>query len=461
MSTALREAFDDLTADVAPFVVADDLGATAWRTGRRRRARRLLARSALVVAATAALATALLPGLTGSRAVEPAEERTGPGVTGYPERIEDPWWLGDLPDRPGPAAAVLSVVGPENAVGWRVVAEDGRSWRLSPHYSAGGDRPSLSPDGRYLGYRSGLDGPYVLHDLVRGVRHRFAERDPRAPVVWPGYLVTGETPTFWSPDGTRLLVPAMLNFTTPGALVLGVDGSMALVPAVDERDQFRYVPPGELSGWAGDHLLAWVKESGERGTAGYAVTVHVTDPTGAPVRSFPLRPGSPWAAEAALAGQWAAQVSPDGRELLVIEQEGGEQVLRQFAMDDGAELDPPRRVRYPLACGVSWVGGSLAVPVDSRDGDRHRAGTMLSEPDGWRDVVGVDPVLDSRCLIWASDALAGPGHRSLLDIDAWPWTWRWREILAGALLLAVLAWLLPRLVPPARRGARAFRDAFR
>ncbi|MEV4411149.1 hypothetical protein [Catellatospora sp. NPDC049609] len=457
MSTALREAFDDLVEDVAPFVVADDLGATAWRTGRRRRSRRLLARSALVVAATALAAAALLPGLAGTRALppEPADRGTGPGVTGHPTRIEDPWLLDDLPDRPGPAAALLSVVGRDNAIGWRVVAASGHSWRLSRHYSAGGDRPTLSPDGRYLAYRTEKGWPYVIHDLVEGRRIVFRHQ-PAPGQDGTSYLVSGESPTYWSPDGTRLLVPAFSFEAQDGVLVLDVDGTERFTPAPGEAGGSPNAAPWLSAGWADDRTPAWVRLSRTQDRAGREVTVQLTDLAGARVRSLALRPATPWQGD--FPEQWTATVSPDGRELLVLDDVSGGAVLaRRFAMADGAELGTGVRVDGSPRCGTSWVGSTPAIAVAVPNGSRGGASTALLEPAGPRRVVAVDPALDSRCLVWAADALAGEARRGLFGMDAWALTWRWRELLVGALAMAVLA----ALARPAIRLGRLFRNAFR
>ncbi|WP_155372701.1 TolB-like translocation protein [Catellatospora vulcania] len=432
MTSRLSDAFDDLTAEVAPFVVRDDLGRTAWRAGRRRRTRRLLTTSSLAVTALAVLAMTVLPWAGGPRALTPAGGEAG--VTGYPQRIGHQWWIGELPERPGPVAGLVEIVDQESETdGWHVFSEHGHLWRLAPHFGGTGDWPALSPDGRRLGYLTDQDGPYVIRDLATGRTTSFPSIGDATIGRPSAYLVAGQSPNFWSPDGAHLLLHASLPPVTPGAAILGMDGSVRFAPRNDL---------GHPAGWAGDDRLVWVKATGDDPAApGYAVTATTTDLAGAPVGAVTLRPADGWRQDGHL-NQWSPATSPDGTELLVSEYlSAGEDraAVRRFSLSDGGERGSATVDHVTTPCGASWAGDVPAVPLNLPDTGEGYASTVLLEPAGPRRVVTADPELDTRCLIWAAGALAGEPHGWPFGLATPWWTWWWREILVGVWMLAAVA----------------------
>ncbi|MBV1853512.1 hypothetical protein [Catellatospora tritici] len=437
MTSNLRDAFDDLSADVAPYVVGDDLGRTSWRAGRRRRTRRLVTTYGLAVAAMTVLALAV-PWPVASQALTPASGDAR--ATGFPQRIEHQWWIGDLPDQPGPVAGLVEIVDAEaSSRGWHVLSQHGHLWRLPSANGGAGDWPALSPDGRHLGYLTAREGPYMLRDLVTGTALAVPSVSAGDTLLSSPYWVSDQSPTFWSPDGTRLLLPggerAPLTFS---GLIVGVDGSVR--PA--SHDDL-----GFPAGWAGPDRVAWVKVSGDRDTSEYTMIATVTDLTGAPVHAATLRPAAGWRPGGNL-NQWSPVVSPGGEELLVSDYlpGGGNQAeVHRFSLRDGTDLGTTTVDDVLTPCGVTWVGDVPAIPLDLPNMGDGNASTVLLEPGGPRRVVTADPGLGTGCLIWASDALAGEAHGWPFGLSTAWWTWWWREILVGAVALTVLAWGYVRL----------------
>ncbi|MDI1464114.1 hypothetical protein QEZ54_24305 [Catellatospora sp. KI3] len=428
MTSDLRDAFDDLSADVAPYVVGDDLGRTAWRAGRRRRTRRLAATGGLALAAAAVLAL-IAPWPVIPQTLGPAG--TDARATGYPQRITHQWWLSDLPDRPGPLAGLVEINGPDT-FGWRALSQHGNQWRL-PQGIGTGDWPALSSDGRRLGYLAAQEGPYVLRDLVEGTQLRIPSISGGTIGLPARYWVGDQTPTFWSPDGAHLLLSGgerTADGTPPAGLIVDLTGSVRSVPG----------DLGFPAGWAAADRPVWVKVSGADGRSEYKVTATTTDLTGTPVTTVTLRPSDAWPGGGGL-NQWSGLASPTGDQLLLTGYLTGDRgEVRRFSLRDGTELGVTTVDDVWVPCGSSWAGEVAAMPLMLRSDDGGTASTALLRPDGPRQVVAADPDLSATCLVWASDALAGEAHGWPFGLSTAWWSWWWREILAGAAALAMLLW---------------------
>jgi hypothetical protein len=431
MSTPLRDALEDLVTDVAVHVVPEDLGPRAWASGRRRRWRRRIVPATVVVAA-ATLAVAVTP-LTGElRSGQAAADRDR-GVGGYPVRIGHQWWTRALPDRPGAVAALVQA-GPDNGpLVWYGVSETGHHWRLPDTWTGEDHHPAISRDGLRIGYLLGRHGPYVIHDLGAGTRTTFAAvGGGTLPIATP-YYVEGQSPSFWSPDGRRVAQNgALRDLSTAGAVVLSIDGSLAYV-----RKGEGSADNGFIAGWVGDDALLWVKwwPPGENAGATATVVATVTGLDGAVRHTVMLHPNSPWLGD--FGSQWAATISPDAGEVLVIDESSGEGAIRRFALADGRETAPPMSIPdLAMPCGADWAGSEPTV-----QGYDHSAGaafTAVWRGGEFRTAVTVEPGVGARCLVWASDALSGKAHGSFLGTTTAWWSWWLREI-AAALGLAAAA----------------------
>uniref|UniRef100_UPI00356B4C29 hypothetical protein n=1 Tax=Nocardioides sp. TaxID=35761 RepID=UPI00356B4C29 len=413
--TDLREPLEDLVAEVPAYVGAD--AGAAWRAGRRRRHRRRLGTVA-AVAALVVLAGGVVNQLP--RASEPpvAGGDPAPGVTGHPGHVLKPWFERDLPDQPGPLALLVHEGGSQ----WHGVSAEGRTWRVGADVPVDDFPPVLSEDGRMLGFLDDGSG-YVIRDLVTGAEHRFDEIGdnrsiPRDETHW----LAPQTPGFWSPDGSRLFLPAHAWDTDAdgGGLVLDPDGSVQPVP--------RRV--GWMAGWLDADTLAWVRASGE-GRARTAALV-ATRVTGEVVKRVPL---DLRAREVDGLSQWSPTLSPD-RARLAVALGHTTGALVTISTLDGSVI---RRENVGIdgGCVTSWTDGEPAF--SNYDG-------TLATTSG-RVQVSVDPRMDIYCVMAAADALAGERHVGLaqrLFGDTWL-AWRWREVAVGALggiaMLGAGAWL--------------------
>lgn len=455
----IRDALDDLVTEVPSHVVPDDLAGTAWRSGRRRRIRKRIAGSVGAVGVVAALVVAILPVVNNLSSAPPASEPGdpgGPGVTSYPQRIGHQWWVRDLPDRPGPAAAVIKV---EGGGSWNVVSPGGHRWRL-PTDGYVGTQPTISPNGRYVGYLSSDDGPYVIHDLVTGQQTEFAEIGAGLGTIDTRYIFYDQSPSFWSPDGSQISIPGKSRGThgdgTATRLVLGVDGSLTQVKA--EGD----VRLGYAAGWASDDELVWVAERradpADWDSPVEEIVARVTSLDGSVVESVPLSLSSPEQSAERL-NQWGAVAQPGGSELLLVE--GNQEmsyddaVVRQFSLSDGSVTAGRVLVAGEAAvCGPGWTGERVTLPVHTDDSMT----TVMIDDGQPRSVVATEPGLQTYCIVWAGDALAGEANGGLFGMSTAWWTWWWREIIAGLTLIVIgmaVWWWRRRHRPfelPASRG---------
>lgn len=427
MTSALHDVLDDLATTAAPHVVSPDLAVTSWRAGRRRRVRRRLGAGLAAVAAFAAVVGTLAQVVP----VRPdAATTAGQVVAGYPKRIGHQWSVTMLPDRPGPMAGLLRVQTNETFE-WHVFSSTGHRWLVPMAFTGNDDRPTISRNGRYLGYLADRQGPYVIHDLVTGSRVEFPDIGSGLMGVTSKYTMFGHHPTYWSPDSRWLVHSGALRAeeSSSFSLLLGVDGSLReLTP------EFGGFP----AGWVDAEHLAWYRSDSNQKRS---PTVSVTRLDGTLVVNDTLHAGSPWEGE--VFGQWAVTLSPDGTTLAVTEDRATKDALRRFAMTGRRETGSPITVAGRAeVCTMSWAGND---PVVAAHWPEYNGSLLAVKADGkvLTPLVRVEP--EAGCVMLAEAALNGHAHG--LIKASWPspvWWW-WREIVAGAAILAVAAgWLLVR-----------------
>ena len=430
MTNTLHEALDELVAAVPGQVVSDRLAEVAWKSGRRRRLRRRVAGVALAIG-IAAMAGALISSLADDlRSVPPADHRDGARVHGYPQRIGHQWLVRGLPDRPGPAAGLMWRGA--KADSWYVVSETGHRWHLPMGRRVDDAFPTISPDGRRLGYLVDALGPYVIRDLVTGARVEFPEIASGWGLAQAKYQFSGQQPAFWTADGSRLALHASLRPTPggvgrAGALVLDVSGSLREVAGVN----------GSLAGFSGPDRLVWIPRPEETPTTpATGLTALITTLDGTESRTVPLRFDTPWQADDG-PNQWSAVTSPDGEEVLIMEERGSDDaVVHRFSLRDGTEVGTTVTVSIPPACGAGWADSTPAVATFDYTADN--AATAMIDDGKARPIVVVEPGENVLCLVWASDALTGRAHGGLLGLATGWWSWWWRETLLALLMVTVL-----------------------
>jgi len=429
MSNQLHEPLHDLLAEVPSYVVPD--ARAAWTAGATRRTRRRVASGGLVVLLVL-LVGAGIGVLPHSLDVAPADQ-SGGGGHGHPTRIDYPYWTRDLPDEPGPVAGVLDRVSSRGAsdepLGWYAVSPTGRLWHLP---GSNNDLiPALSPDGTQLAYLDTRPGRgFEIRHLGDGSTIGIdIGADPASREPW---LLDLQSPSFWSPDSSRLLVPVVAARSNhrPGvdALVLDDRGTTEVR---QPRTREAVMPVG----WASDSSLAWLAWHETKGTVD-AARVLVTDDRGRLQRTVRLdiTPGL------GDLSQWAGVVSPDGRTLALgatAQRHRSDIQIYDLAMG-GLRATMPGVPDAADTCLPSWGGGTLQVPTESNDRD-----AVLRSVNGSSTILA-DPRLNAGCSLWATGALDGPGHGGLggtLFGQSTSWlSWHWRETaVAGAGGLVLLA----------------------
>lgn len=385
----LHEHLDDLVEAPAREVRVD--AAAAWAGGVRRRRWRTALAGAGAALAIVLVVLAAASGWPQPRAVDPTGPDGRPGVTGHPDRIEAPWWVRDLPARPGPLAGLVELESGE----WRAVSASGQQWGLPDNSDT---TPALSADGTMLALAPD-DGPYELRDLVSGDDRRFDEVSATEETA---YWVSPQQPVTWSPDGSTVAAPGGARGGANGAVAMDVDGSVSVVRR----------PSGAtyVIGWVGDDRLAWL------GTPQDPVYVE-TDLAGDVLRRVEL-PSLPRGTS-----QWSGSLSPDGRSLAIAGSRSGSAMIYDLITRKQSAYPPlsPAPSTPDVACPITWVGDEPVVPThDDVLGGRVRT----------------DPRLGTvTCSTWATDAVAAGPQQSLTD----RLPWRWREIGAGTLGALVLA----------------------
>lgn len=405
-----HDLLEDLVRDVPRHVVPDIPG--AWRVGARRFRQRRVAVSALGLGLVLMLGLAVV-GFDPGSDVEPADG----GVGGYPAQIPMPLFLTDLPDRPGPMAAVM-----ESTQGWVAVDDAGRSWRIPDVSRYSDSHPTLSDDGGLLGYlreTSETRSEYVVLDLVEGGSTSYPDigdgtldegGDPRARQT---FYENGQSPGFWSPDGKWLSIYGTSHEDPrPGPLLLGPDG------------QIRVLGVGTWPvGWLGANRLVMIQANGRLKTVSTSgkvvsqVTLSVPD-------GFELF------------GQWAGRLSPDGSTVAIgldrVSNEtmyGPTYAVATFDVATGQLIRDFGLGAVQESCLLAWQGDRVLGWVYESGLEDLDSGEVVITPSSRWDEAG--------CLMAAAKSLNGersPGP-GLVEWRYWGWLWEWKKLL-GALLVS-------------------------
>jgi hypothetical protein len=373
-----------------------------------------------------ALAAGLVGVLPRSSDVPPADGESR-GVNGYPSRIEKPWFLRDLPERPGQIAATVEL----DDGRFLAVSASGGVWEIPQSRRARDFFPSLSADGRMIGYLRD-QGTYVLRDLVSGEETEFDQvgdnvgNGRRAQTWWTQQQVPG----FWSPDGSTQLLSAWRwdDDRSNVVLLLGADGSL--------REVERPAAVAYPLGWLDDGTLGWLAVEGRRREA--TVSLVVTTESGADLRREPLSGTRPHGLN-----QWSGSLSPDGAVLSVTLPRIDSARVSTFSTTDGSRLENDHTtMSLASVCTTTWRGDEVVLPLI--EGEIASLVSLSGER-----VVAVDPALGAYCVMTAANALGGERHRAVGDLFGTTWlSWHWREVLLGILgagaLAGAFAWFLRR-----------------
>lgn len=435
----LREALDRAVRDEAAEVHVD--GVRAWQDGQRRRVRQRVGAAVAAVAVLAVGGTAIAAITHHAAEPQPASPRSG--ASEHPLRLDYVYWDSDLPATSGPLAGLVERAG-EDGSGWYAVSPAGRLWRVDTD-SAVDVVPAVSPDGTHLGYmRGGVeDAVWVLADQDDGSEQTFSQIGTGVGAATQRYFQASQAPSFWSPDGSALLVRIGANrpriTAEPAAAVLGTDGGFEVIPTPRRADDG--VTP---VGWVDDDRVALVGvDSTTRDLNLWVVDAH----TGRAMHRFEL---PTFTAEYNRTYQWFGSISPGADRLATAADVDGE--IRYFALGafSGPHIRSSPAVPHAAdTCPASWTSTDLYVPTvtDRASGDS----AVLVRADGTETILA-DPRLDVRCSVWARTALEGPEHRTIgsrLFGHNTSWlSWHWREVfvstLSGVLLLGGAALLVLR-----------------
>jgi hypothetical protein len=428
--SGLRDLMDEAVRESVEAIRVDP--AAARLEGRRRRTKTRLWAS-LSVAAVAVVATAGLSAIDGEP-FEPGTTSSGTEVAEeLPVRLDYTYWDDPQPSITGPLAGLIERNG-DGVSGWWSVSPEGHLWRLSFMNDV---VPSLSPDGTHLGSLPGLNqqATYVITNQVDGTKVEFPQigggfSDARVEGYDHAhrYFVSMQTPSFWSSDGTQLLI--RMGTTNPdstesvAAGILGVDGSLTTVPLPDGAGG-----GATPVGWVGNHYV--VLAGSAQGRAAPTQVWLVDTTTQQVAREFTVRRNAGFQQM----DQWLGSVW-NGTKLAMVSP-GAAGRIRFYAMSPGMAGQLVGTLpSVPLladTCPLSSSSSDLYVPtLTSRDGDS----AILMRANGGV-AVRADPRLDVVCSVWARTALEGQLHtgwtaRFFGANTSWL-SWHWREVAGGSL----------------------------
>ncbi|MDW5328461.1 hypothetical protein [Plantactinospora sp. KLBMP9567] len=352
----------DMLGEVAEHAKVYDVTGRAVRVARRRRH---AARLAPVAAAAAVVAFGAVA-VVGLRPDPPVGQTVVavPTVDWLPERLDLPASGPDPLPATGPVGRGVLVYADlrRDAPAPVLLTEDGRQHRLAqPVTSAQGashTRPTLSPDGRWLGEQR--DGRYVLRDLTGTARHQLTE---------------GSSPVAWSPESRWLLLTDNLDEDAAPVRLDLTSGERRQVPGVDSE---RWQPVAVLP--SGEAVLLGVPKGSTRRTS---LELRLVDAAGAaePTRfQFELRL---YLRPAESVGWETPRLSPDGRALLfsVVELADPEQGMP--GLDHGGEL-----IRVDL---TSKAVRRIPLPYADRPGPPAPSPSPAAARAWWNEPLGYLP----------------------------------------------------------------------
>ncbi|MFY1688946.1 TolB family protein [Plantactinospora sp. WMMB782] len=355
----------DMLGEVAEQAKVYDVTGRAVRVARRRR---LAVRLAPMAAAAAVVAFGAVA-VVGLRPDPPVGQLAAvtPTVDWLPSRL-------DLPaPEPLPATGpvgrgVLVYEGGPDELAPVLLTEDGRQHRLAeptwspvPSYTptvlVSHTRPTLSPDGRWLGERR--DGRYVVRDLTGTTRHQLAD---------------GLSPIVWSPE-SRWLLLGNRDDNAPPVRFDVTSGEQRPVPGVDRErwSPVAVLPDGEVV------LLGGLAEPTRR----TSVELRLVDPVGGaePTRiQLDLRRHL---RQLESVGSEQPMLSPDGRSLLFSVVEVADPRQGMPGLDHGGDL-----MRVDL---TSNAVRRIELPYSDRPGPAKAGPSPAAARDWWTEPVGYLP----------------------------------------------------------------------
>ena len=387
---------------------------------RRRRLAPILF-SVLAILALVLIASAVGVGAGGLPWTEPDDE----AAAGYPQRIERPYVVRDLPGQPGPLAALI-----ESDGGWKAISPRGRIWNLADADEDFEVQPALSSDGRILAYLRKSDdgfGEYVVRDLGTGVLTVIPGVSSAASESDATFYIAMQRPSFLSPDGKQVLVQ---GGRTEGR---NADG-LVLSEATGVREIF-INGPVLPAGWLPDGRIAWLTMPDGLDASTRSPELIATTDTGKEIGRMQLELSRP-----ILLDHWSPSLSPDGDLLILTSYPPGVgSSLVSVSMSSGQEV---ARLSLPdewvSSCQPAFRDDQVLVPTYSGEEATDANGVVLVDPDN-DPVVLADPRIRGGCSVWAAQAIAGDEQRGLSGRvfgtnESW-WMWRWRELSAALLLV--------------------------
>jgi hypothetical protein len=236
-----------------------------------------------------------------------------------------------------------------------------------------------------------------------------------------------QTPGFWSPDDTQVVVYGLTRDSETGIfLLLTTSGGLTPLSV-----------PGRPLGWLDDDRLAWLTRDGR--------SFLVTDTEGRELQrvDLPVR----------LRGldQWSGRLSPDGSRVAVLQ---GER-LSIYSMTTGERLregTSSAMPRIPVSTPM-WHGDEVWVWDGNGYVDTLSGARTISVSSRWGSTAFAH---------WAADSIDGPARSgpSVFDVRYWPFLW-WRKqaLVAFVVVLIVGVWWFDRRDRITLRRRRATPDA--
>lgn len=451
MSSDVKTALDDLAKAGPHDLDLSALATRSWSAGRRRRRHRLVAgvTATVVLLGGAGVLVATSPF---TQQATPPAANSGSGASQFPERIGHQWSISTIPDRASAVSLLIEGDHSTDTPSWFAVDAGGHRWGVPT--GSPDTYPAISADGTKIGYLATPQGPYLIHDLANGRSTPFGAVGAAPPAGGttgsggfgatpaPTIQLAPDMPAFWSPDGSWVAMSASKADGTGTVVLLGMDGSVQVL------DQ-----PGVLAGWSSDKLAFLVRSSTPFAGLTQQAHVRLITPDGRVAKVVALDKGLRTAPTG-----WRASVSPSGDTVALVRTNAFKVTfVSTYSLTDGKQVGETSQVaKADSSCPTGWRGGSpvlatftnAASPTDVPVAVRGSAVQRL---------LVVDPSLDSSCLVFASDALAGQRVDSVFGLSKAWFSWWWKELVLASLiaLVALIALGRAAFVVRERRAMRA------